>query len=550
MRCDLALPRDLAAMADSSDGRKRKSSWDSPLSQEKRSRLPLGPRTLEEVFDWPTMNAKSLRDADPEAFCRLQAMFARGLSVVSDYSGYFSEMEALVRSWAGVQKLVNDGEDQDKLECPFEFRRACDCREGPQEVLIEISKQICGGRMCVFQNLMDRLHPTARKHMLAVAPSKGASPAMAKNEYKKSFEWLVANRGWALPAGLMTKCLVHNQYCAAYPETTEDDQGLSKVRISVAGVTCNGWSAMGGGLKYAHESELIHNIYTCERMVRAESKHEDIAFTECTIQYPTSEKLATPLHQHHVVVWTTTGPEKLGQPCHRLRMLSASICKERYVWVGPEPQRPTEIAKAFGAVYNKSSEIGGAALLCGDEYFRMQMYVRMARVQKNYASAAQLAMLPTMQLMQTILAPWQLQNFQEWHAIWNKMSPPERRLGLIVDLDQNTDWARMGGSLWPVHLSHGVICAWVEGSAPQVGHWAGALHSPWLPQHARDHDHAQAISLDPNLASYWRHEAEGTCRPRDEYPDYVCVDDVGVRQHSATSEDGECSHHARYHIQR
>ena len=427
--------------------------WDSNEAiAERKSRLPLGPASLEELNDWPRTNAIAICSR-PEQLLRLRANMLRGVVVYSDYSGFCSEKEALIAGWSAMQKAVG----LPLRGCPFRFDRTCDIEPLPLKLLCHISESQLCGKMCVHKDIIDRLHRYARRHCESQAPDPATSSRKeAAQAYEKMLEWLIANKNWVLQDE--QECLVHKTHCPTHPRMKmqqEEDLGgdkiCDKIFMYFAGVSCDGWSSIGRQERFAHCSELAHNVYIAERSARADM--EDLSILECTQNYPVDDKLRKPLESSHTVVSVISGPELFGHPVHRRRVFAACISKARYIWVGPSDSDALDAD--FEALFYRAAQLGGSAYFADSEDSRLRMYQAMAASQTNRLSMDQLRRLPDDELLELILPVGQLNIAKQWHAdreMW------EADCGeLCVDLEHNVTERPRGGHLWPTQLSHGTI---------------------------------------------------------------------------------------------
>ena len=126
--------------------------------------------------------------------------------------------------------------------------------------------------------------------------------------------------------------------------------------MSVAGVTCVGWSAEGQREEFAHESEIPLAVWMTERF-QAECKNlEDCFFAECTVRYPV-ERLAEHL-PNHTIISIIDGPEKHGWPSKRPRVLIFGWSNARLRWAGPHTSRE-EITKDYSRKFHRTSVRAG-----------------------------------------------------------------------------------------------------------------------------------------------------------------------------------------------
>ena len=471
--------------------------------EERRMRLQDEARNL---FQWPQRVASAIVEAD--AVCRLHSHLLGKIVVSSDYSGYGSEIEALQCSFrAFVQK-----HSWHFAEPPFVFKRACDIGTGPQKVLSSLSKSHMGSKMCVFSDVVEHCHPRAVEYLRSAVPLPDASPEDAERAYAEMLEWLLKNRAWALPGDQVQKCLVHSGMCYVSPMASymlnarsvlskkrkvaqamldasdpssasassdrPSDQQLARVlspsndegcldfarpgmdrplSISFAGVTCDGWSSMGSQKRFAHESELAHNVFVAERLARSEQGLEDIAFVECTQHYPAHQKLQEPLQGSHRVLSMRISPIDLGYPVSRSRMFAVCLNTQTVAWLGPQDWEADFKAKFF-----RSCDASGSALFAAPDEERIAEYKGMAAQQKNYMSREALRGLSDADLLAATLSPGQLQRAEKYLGARTQHENPAGEY--LFDVDHHLEARRMAGQNWPCMLTHGCII-----SAPRHG---------------------------------------------------------------------------------
>ena len=400
---------------------------------------------------WPRTNAKALL-RDHARSLRLFSNLSRPISVYSDYSGYASEIEAFS---CGFQGLIEEA-SWTSLTSPFHFERVCDIGITQLHVLKQVSATRTSGRMCVMRDLLDHLTPAAKSHVQAMMPSSSCTAEEARHAYSDLYTWLKANRAMAFPADHKQKCLTHNQMCPVHPSRRNTTSMLANpTYITLAGVTCDGWSSVGGQARFAHASEACHNAFVVERMVRAEQECEDLAFVECTKTYPIAAKLRDPLSATHHTIWVTTGPELFGHPVHRRRVLGVCIAKARMARLGPISL--LEVQSEFAELFYKTVMLTGGEYFCGPESQRQEMYQHLAATQTNHISLEELngSAHDISELLPEMLPVGQLQTLTQWLANRHDFESPGGEL--VVDLDHNFASQKRGGFLWPTQLTHGTV---------------------------------------------------------------------------------------------
>ena len=464
------------------------------------------PATTREVFQWPQNIANAL--LEPDVVCRLQSWFLGRVHMYSDYSGYGSEMEAMR---CGLRALT----EKHGWSLPPDaviFRRACDIDALPQKVLTALGQRTCQGRMCLFGDVVEHCAPAAVEYLRAAMPAENSSQEHAEAAFAAILQWLMENRAWALPAQQKQYCLVHKTCCYVSPMASwmlnaktmlskkrkaaealvaddgaagasADGPGPSTQRLAsilspgvnedvvdigkpgmdrplccnFAGVSCDGWSSMGSQKRFGHSSELPHAVWVVERRTRSEQGLEDLAFLECTQNYPIMEKLAAPLSCSRQVLHLKVSPADFGFPAVRTRVFGACLNLSTVTWLGPDNWQADFRDKFF-----RNCVASGQALFVAPDQERFREYEKLAATQKNYIAAATFPQLSDEQLVGSLLTPGQQQRVDKFLAA---------RAGLessagdyLFDADHHLEARKMAGPLWPCMLTHGCIL-----SAPRRG---------------------------------------------------------------------------------
>eukprot|EP00969_Alexandrium_andersonii_P148928 6585064-Alexandrium_andersonii.AAC.1 len=198
------------------------------------------------------------------------------------------------------------------------------------------------------------------------------------------------------------ECLAHRRKCPVYPQSCchgphSVDQPRPTV-VAFAGVTCNGWSRHGAGLKFCHPSEEAHNAWIAERIARAEQGVEDFVFVECVEGYHIAEKFVAPLAATHYCITVEVGPEVFGHPHRRPRVFGFAANRATTAYAGPE--NPTS---------DFLSRFQRARILNGDIYFtapdeeRFLEYRNLAIAQTNHLDSDILSQLDGADLVAALL---------------------------------------------------------------------------------------------------------------------------------------------------
>jgi hypothetical protein len=348
---------------------------------------------------------------------------------------------------------------------PLLFLRTCDKGLPQTHVLMKASKTLHGGQCCHFGDMLERLPAMARQHIAAGMPASSASKQEQIDAYADIHRWLDKNRSWIFPSGATSFCSIHREECPvmAYPglkkrkhneveEHGDSDEApvLKALKVTVAGVTCHGWSNQGGQEQFAHVSEATHAIWSTERKASFERADEDIVFCECTPRYKVKDKFADAFGSladcRHIV----DGPELHGWPHKRQRCLAVALNKSKVKWVGPEDH-----ASDFADRFHRACVMRGADLFTATDSERYERYCSMAAGRKFKLTMQDMGRVSKDDLLEMILPPGGIERLREWQE-WrgNNFSGDEK---VVCDLDHHPASKCTGGTDWPVQLTHGTV---------------------------------------------------------------------------------------------
>ena len=206
-----------------------------------------------------------------------------------------------------------------------------------------------------------------------------------------------------------------------------------------------------------------------ERKARAEARLEDIGFIECAPRYPAEERLGNeigdscneaiddPVDDVHLAVFVRTGPEYMGHPSTRHRLLGALVNKHTMVWTGPVSEA---LEADFRDHFWRSPQVAGAMLCCDTEENRWEFYQSLAAAMASQMQVSDLRQLPSWELMTYLGPPGQAQRYQEWRAFMLDHHFLQEGQGFMVDLDHHPQTKGCtGGREFPTQLCHGTVAA-------------------------------------------------------------------------------------------
>ena len=360
----------------------------------KRARRPpsfaaAGPADLAEAKQFPTALLTALAtSADGEAcLARLQQVLYQGLVVGEEYAGMGTMSMAL--------KFVMRSCKQRGVARPDSFGvvtfRASDidplCRD-----LFGLDRQKCpyARSRHVFGDILDRLTPTFRDSLTTLMPGPGDTAADTAVAAEHVASILQANERELFNKHTAAWCYLHKRECPLYASAAAlDDIAVKEKRltsildehgeliaerrpwqINTAGHSCKGWSMRGlrGGM--AHEpSGLPMLTWTCQ----GRSMDEDIVFAECTPAFDVQE-LARGF-PHHELITLYVGPQLLGFPHRRHRVLNALVNRRSTIWLGPSQEKAQA---SFDAIFMRTTVMDAHDLCTASPEESLQYMERLA----------------------------------------------------------------------------------------------------------------------------------------------------------------------------
>ena len=249
-----------------------KKQWSSHDAQSLRAEeLPPGPRTLRELYAYPTQHVESI---GIEGVQRIHKLLSKGAVIYSDYSGIDTYREAFELGYKACEAFMyrherQQAEAQSKsagssdnkqigVDTPFKLARSCDNGSVPRGVLLSLAKCVDKGS-CVFTDIRARLVPVAVKWLEEAMPPRSASEEEAATAFDMITTWMMSNRTWIFSP--RSKCLLHKKLCPAHPPfRLEGNERLKQLYAGIndgplyfhtSGMTCKGWSTVGHQLHWA-----------------------------------------------------------------------------------------------------------------------------------------------------------------------------------------------------------------------------------------------------------------------------------------------------------
>ena len=268
-------------------------------------------------------------------------------------------------------------------------------------------------------DLLDRLPEGAVSWLQSASPGKSATRQQKIDAHRDIAQWLSDNSSRLFSPLCTSACSVHGRPCPVHPafrealrSTVDPEPGhVLPMCINIAGVVCLPYTTAGSREGESSAYQVSHLVWLQERRERAAQKVEDAFILECVPQYPI-KTLKEEMHDSHEVVHVTIGPEYLGWPAKRRRLLACGFAKDRWAWRGP--RSPSDIQKEFDAIFHRSVSAAGTLFLLADEEELHHEYAAMLSKQGHHFSPEQVKEIPKDMLLPMILPAGALQRYDEW----------------------------------------------------------------------------------------------------------------------------------------
>ena len=278
-----------------------------------------GPQSVYEMLTWPTqVCTDAIRDE--EARARLAANMSHGLLLGSDYAGARMADDALHRVSAEIASILKLG--QGHGQCCVRTAYTCDCDAGPMMVCLDGSHPADHH----FQFLEERLPKALLQEVndiVAQSQSAGTDMAVA---YQSVARLLMRRQDTT--GRLQSNCVRHfGRACTA--SLTPEDYGMNgkAVSINVAGVTCVGFSQLGGQARLAHASMKSFHIWAWS----VRNLSPDVIVAESAPLFQKNLFTWWFEDRYQVVFFDHPGPSLLGFPMNRPRMYVILVKRDTFI---------------------------------------------------------------------------------------------------------------------------------------------------------------------------------------------------------------------------
>ena len=394
-------------------------------------------QSVRELADWPAALVQTMQQ-NPKMLFRLEQAVGHGVVGHTDFSGRRCSESALNMSFVAL--LTAGCQVPDTIR----WHRSSDIAEHCQQIALETQHPPDH----VFGSLQSRV---SKKHLRALErmrPEKTATPSRKASAYAKQWEYLQSHlHDLRCPTSpcLKPECRARGHACPLVFES-ERCHSTRELSLLLGGSMCTPWSPFGLHEGLASEHSESMSIF----IAHAKSANFDVVTLENAAAFP-KDLLPDRMGSRFLVLQAAFGPEDLGWPCRRRRLLQTGINLSSHVWVGP-PSRDVE--KDFLRMSSRSTVCLGDVFLgqCpGEEYETRRSLARKRGLHLPEKCTG--VVVPA----EKILAPGAAEALQKYKELW-MASPPDSDMArcCIVDLSQSMERKRMS-ALVPTLLSSTVL---------------------------------------------------------------------------------------------
>ena len=442
--------------------RRRPLAWDSKFGEDE---LPQGPLTVHQLSCWPRQLMEDLCSSAHRKEM-LQQNLRHGLLLGSDYAGSRNADDAVARMMAHLKDPLG-------LPSGAELTTAytCDNSEGPMKVCLD------GARPALhhFTDLKDRL---PQHHQLDVESLMGERGSSKKKDKVRDAEamqnigkYLLRSCQHMFPRGRMQcKCERHfGLTCSVSLKPEDYELHPGAISMNIAGVTCVGWSPLGGRARHSHAS--MKDLHMWASSVRG--MQPDLIFVECSNLFDKSILVWWFEDLYALVFFDHPGPIIFGHPMCRPRMYCALCHREKLIMTGSSEEYVRIFARSL--------------ILTGDAYFCAPVHDVLAEAE-HLASVRKVAP-PTEAALKgfdwmMLLPVGQKERFKTYDEA-RFPNEESRRLSPahLADLEQNGGYGPGAGPLLPTLVTHGSIYSWnCKRVLTPAEHIFAMGGQPWLHQ--------------------------------------------------------------------
>ena len=426
---------------------------------------------VQTIFKYPDDVVSTLTGGmdGPSRAQRLSRNLQRGVIATEDYAGIGSASMAFTQGCLAAQEcgLV-------PLGCtPFCCWRACDVDETCLQVLGKKRSIIVDPSerpLHVFADLNNRLPTDVLEMLNELQPSKTAGKEEKARAYQQMKNIIQDNKADIFHPDCTGHCEVHGNQCLLMPPKFLSVESIMKAKANSctsgdvvgevhlpeterpwltnhAGHACTAWSCRGKQEGSDHETQRPFSIWTAERTQLS----EDVVFGECTVRFPPNElEKAIPGRQ---LLSFYVGPEQLGWPVRRPRVLNALLNPDTTIWCGPD-----SYADDFASLFHRVCTVDGN-LLCLSSQAERQEYMQRQAGRRGLYLTEEVSRIVD---MRKLLTPASARRYSQYKALWEESG----HAAFFAELDQEYDsgHGRSCGPIIPTMLTSGEIVNFASNS--------------------------------------------------------------------------------------
>eukprot|EP00971_Amphidinium_carterae_P241085 4786421-Amphidinium_carterae.1 len=218
--------------------------------------------------------------------------------------------------------------------------------------------------------------------------------------------------------------------------------------MNAAGVQCTPWSAFGSKDGVSSEHMLPFHCW----LQRCLQKQLTFIVVENSPLFPV-KLLTRKLESDYVCRYLVFGPEDMGFPVQRRRLVFFAVRKSHFTWVGPSQD---EIARNFMQIFQRKAVLTADDLITDTDKNQMSMWKRLG--QRRVCFISDTAKREELDL-KPLLTQRESARFDEYKKLYDNAVAENPSLPcFVVDLHQNPQHrARCSSSGLFTQVSHGLV---------------------------------------------------------------------------------------------
>ena len=380
------------------------------------------------LTDWPEHLLRCLRNKKPCLLYRVEQALCQGIIGHTDFSGKRcaeSSLNMLVRALDSSRASCGPG---------LQWHRSSDI----DPTCCELSLEGRSGPRHVFGELLGRLPLEHRNALKRLRPLETDSKAAKEAAFLQQWDYLQTHLRQCFPGEaqcLRSECRRTGQLCPV-AHRSEKAQRERELTMVVGGSMCTPWSSFGSRTGLASEHTESMQLYFAE----IQASQYDLATLENSPLFP-RDLYETRLGPQFHVARLCFGPEDLGWPVRRKRLLQTAIFLPRWIWVGPQSEK--EIREEFQTLFFRATTAGGDVFLTHSKLEQGELKAQLGLKRGLKLDPASCWDVD----VEKLLPPQARESLHGYRALWQDTPSSERGPSCIVDLSQSLQRKRMDSEI-------------------------------------------------------------------------------------------------------